>query len=325
MNLACGRLAPPSFSVGNQEGLRGGNAFLNRSVARRWRWPWSSSSCSSRGSLSRARLQGPGRQAGRPRRLRGPPRSGYLARRIPDSVRTRRRGREQEFYTDAERQKANDERSGAQGRNTRAETGTQKDVAGAYNAVFTSVKPAGRRTSMVVDPPNGRIPATTPQVQERQRAMREFNLALLQNTPTCKDQTSGCAGGTYGPPSPRFNEVAPVYNTGRMNRHDGPEDQSLSDRCMGGGDGDFNGFRRIVQGQDTIASVPDTGQGRGYQRIVYLSGTAEQYSSPRRLARPLRRGTRWSSDEEFLAEVPHPRRRREPDSSDGSPGSTRTR
>jgi hypothetical protein len=58
-----------------------------------------------------------------------------------------------------------------------------------------------------------------------------------------------------------------------MNRHDGPEDQSLSDRCMGGGDGDFGGFRRIVQGPDTIAIGVDTGQGQGYQRIVYLSGS----------------------------------------------------
>jgi hypothetical protein len=60
------------------------------------------------------------------------------------------------------------------------------EVAGAYNAVFTSVNPAGRRTSLVVDPPNGRIPALTPQAIERNRLDREFKLALLQNTPTCK-------------------------------------------------------------------------------------------------------------------------------------------
>ena len=39
--------------------------------------------------------------------------------------------------------------------------GSRQDVAGAYNAVFTSAKPTGRRTSLVVDPPNGRIPALT--------------------------------------------------------------------------------------------------------------------------------------------------------------------
>ena len=79
------------------------------------------------------------------------------------------------------------QRSGDIGRNRRVERGSQQDVAGAYNAVFTSAKPTGRRTSMVVDPPNGRIPALTPQAQERNRLDREFRLALLQNTDTCKD------------------------------------------------------------------------------------------------------------------------------------------
>jgi hypothetical protein len=58
-----------------------------------------------------------------------------------------------------------------------------------------------------------------------------------------------------------------------MNRHDGPEDQSLGDRCMLGVTPDFSGFRRIVQGQDSIAIGVDTGQGQGYQRVVYLSGS----------------------------------------------------
>jgi hypothetical protein len=57
-----------------------------------------------------------------------------------------------------------------------------------------------------------------------------------------------------------------------MNRHNGPEDQSLGDRCMAGREPDFNGFRRIVQGTDSVAIGIDTGQGQGYQRIVYLSG-----------------------------------------------------
>ena len=179
-----------------------------------------------------------------------------------------------EFFTDAERQAQDDQRSGAVGRNLRVERGSQRDVAGAYNAVFTSAKPTGRRTSLVVDPPNGRIPAVTSQITENNRIDREFRMALLQNTDTCKnDVRTACAGWQYGPPSPRFADVAPAYNTQRMNRHDGPEDQSLGDRCMSGADGDFNGFRRIVQGPDSIAIGTDTGQGQGYQRVVYLSGS----------------------------------------------------
>ena len=113
-----------------------------------------------------------------------------------------------EFLTDEERQQQDDERSGNIGRNRRVERGSQQDVAGAYNAVFTSAKPTGRRTSLVVEPPNGRIPALTPQMQEQNRLDREFRLALLQNTDTCKTKSPACNGGTYGPPSPRLAEVS---------------------------------------------------------------------------------------------------------------------
>jgi hypothetical protein len=177
-----------------------------------------------------------------------------------------------EFFTDEERAAQDEERSGNAGRNERAEVGTRQDVAGAYNAVFTSAKPTGRRTSLVVDPANGRIPALTPRMQEQNRLDREFRLALLQNTDTCKNKTSGCNGWQYGPPSPRRAEVPPFYNTQRMNRHDGPEDQSMGDRCMLGAEPDFAGFRRIVQGSDSVAIGVDTGQGQGFQRVVYLSG-----------------------------------------------------
>ena len=90
---------------------------------------------------------------------------------------------------------------------------------------------------------------------------------------TCKNKLNGCSGGKYGPPSPRLTELPPAYNTQRMNRHDGPEDQSTGDRCMLGGEPDFNGFRRIVQGPESIAIGVDTGQGQGFQRVVYLSGS----------------------------------------------------
>ena len=179
---------------------------------------------------------------------------------------------DREFLTEEERQKQDDERSGNVGRNRRVERGSQQDVAGAYNAVFTSAKPTGRRTSLVVEPANGRIPALTPAMQERNRADREFRLALLQNTETCKAKAPACNGGTYGPPSPRLAETPQFYNTQRMNRHNGPEDQSLGDRCMLGREPDFNAFRRIVQGPESVAIGIDTGQGQGYQRVVYLTG-----------------------------------------------------
>src|SRR5207253_8370357 len=123
----------------------------------------------------------------------------------------------------------------------------ERDVGGAYNAVFQSIKHTGKRTSLVVDPADGRIPPLTPDAKQRADTDRQFRLALLQATETCKSKDAACAGGKYGPPSPKRNEVPPFYNTGRFNRSDGPEDRSVMERCMAAVLPDFTGYRRIVQ------------------------------------------------------------------------------
>ena len=176
-----------------------------------------------------------------------------------------------EVATDEERQARDQARMVNPGRNERSGAAA-RDVAGAYNAVYTSAKPAGPRTSLVVDPPDGRIPALTAEAEQRNEMEQEWRLLLLQNTETCEVGAPGCRGGTYGPPSPRRFDVTPFYNTSRMNRHDGPEDQSAGDRCMRGVTPDFRGHRRIVQGESSIALGYDSGQGQGYQRIVNLGG-----------------------------------------------------
>ena len=178
---------------------------------------------------------------------------------------------DRELATPEERAARDQARMLNPGRNQRSGS-SARDVAGAYNAVYTSAKPAGPRTSLVVDPPNGRIPALTAEAKQRADVQRDWRLMLLQNTETCEQGAPGCRGGKYGPPSPRRFDVAPFYNTSRMNRHDGPEDQSLGDRCMRGVTPDFPGFRRIVQGDDSVAIGYDSGQGQGYQRVVNLSG-----------------------------------------------------
>lgn len=177
-----------------------------------------------------------------------------------------------EFATAEERAASDRARMGNAGRNRRVARGSEQDVAGAYNAVFTSAKPAGPRTSLVVDPPNGRLPALTKEAETSIQVRREWALMLLRNTETCQRKAPACAGGEYGPPSPRRHDVPPFYNTDRMNRHDGPEEHSRFDRCMAGATPDFPGFRRIVQGQDSIAVGYDTGQGQAFQRLVYLGG-----------------------------------------------------
>ncbi len=179
---------------------------------------------------------------------------------------------DRELFTAAEREARDQARMVNPGRDRRGTDG-RTDVAGAYNAVYTSARPAGPRTSLVVDPPDGRIPALTPEAQRGNEVRRDWRLMLLRSTETCRLGGSGCAGGEYGPASPRRFDMVPFYNTGRMNRHFGPEDQSLGDRCMSGRTPDFNGFRRIVQGEDSLAIGYDTGQGQGYHRIVNLGGS----------------------------------------------------
>jgi len=184
-----------------------------------------------------------------------------------------------EFFTEEERAELDKERVALLGRDRRVERGTELDVAGAYNSVFMSMKRTGRRTSLIVDPPDGRVPSMTSEATQRAAADRAFRLALLQATETCKNNSTACAGGKYDPtPSARRAEVVDRYNTGRMNRHNGPEDGSLADRCLSGGIPEFGtayggSFRRIVQTQRGVSIFYDVGQGQGFQRNIVMNGS----------------------------------------------------
>jgi hypothetical protein len=186
---------------------------------------------------------------------------------------------DQEFFTEAQRAELDKERAALLGRDKRVERGTELDVAGAYNAAFMSIKRTGLRTSLIVDPPNGRIPPLTPEAQKIAAADRAFRLALLQSTETCKNKSVACEGGKYDPtPSTRRAELPARYNTARMNRHDGPEEGALPDRCLTGGLPEFGtayggSFRRIVQTPGGIAMFYDVGQGQGWQRNVVMNGS----------------------------------------------------
>jgi len=182
----------------------------------------------------------------------------------------------QEFFTDAQRAELDKERSAFLGRDRRSERGTEADVAGAYNQVFTPLKRTGARTSRIVDPLNGRLPPATPEAQKIAAADQEFRLAMLQSTETCKNKEAACNGGKYDPAqSARFGELPPRYNTARMNRHYGPEDATLAERCLTGGLPEFGGisFRRIVQTAGGVSMFYDVGQGQGWQRNIVMNGS----------------------------------------------------
>ena len=200
----------------------------------------------------------------------------------------------QEFLTDAERDELDRQIAGILSRDStedRRAPGTERDVNSEFSqAPFTLHLPVGKRTSLIVDPPDGRIPPLTPEAQKARDALRQFQLALLQPTVACKEGHPGCAGGTYGPVSPRRDETPPMYLSGAgggiINRVNGPEDRSLGERCLMGAIPDFGnfvgGFSRIVQARGVISIFSDLGPGQA-SRIIpittapHLPGAVRQW------------------------------------------------
>ena len=190
---------------------------------------------------------------------------------------------DREFFTDVERAELDRQISDIIRRDStesRRAPGTERDVNSEFSQeAFTVHLPVGRRTSLIVDPPDGKMPPLTPEAQKAKDAFRQFQLALLQPTASCKDKHPGCAGGKYGPVSPRRNETPPMYVTGlngrSINRANGPEDRTLGERCMGGTLPDFGnfigGFIRIVQGPGEISLFYDLGSGQGRFRSIPIT------------------------------------------------------
>jgi hypothetical protein len=148
---------------------------------------------------------------------------------------------DREFLTDEEIVALEKERSQNLGRDERAAPGTETDVAGAYNNVWqwNAYKSTSRRTSLIVDPPNGRLPPLT----------------------------EGAIQRAAGPES---------YNTGRMNQADGPEDRSLTERCFGStlpnlGERDYF---QIGQSPGYVTIYYEQGQGGGGNRIIPVDGSS---------------------------------------------------
>lgn len=158
-----------------------------------------------------------------------------------------------------------------------APRGTLEDLTGAYDTTFEAdpvdtSRPLGPRTSLIVDPPDGRIPALTPAVQKRMREMREFMLALMQSVDACKrSQDIACFGVTPGPVSPRRNDPPPHYVAAQImgdrviNRADGPEDFGLGERCLGGTLPSF-GVQQIVQSPGAVSIVYE-----GWHRVIPIT------------------------------------------------------
>jgi hypothetical protein len=182
------------------------------------------------------------------------------------------------------------------GRDRRGVT-SERDVAGAYNAIWSGipVTKVGKRTSQVIDPPDGRIPPQTPEAVKRIAAYRQFQVSLLQSTDTCKRQISFCRDWKYDPtPSPNLKLMPPVYNLERINRSDGPEDNASGVRCLGNQLPQIGSLQRIVQSPNAVSIFYDIGQGQGFSRVIPISSAPHLPSTVREQYGDAR--GRWEGD-----------------------------
>ena len=115
-----------------------------------------------------------------------------------------------EFFTEQE-VSAYEKQTVAQRNRDQRDRGTERDVASAYNDFWwdsgTKVVKT-RRTSIIIDPPDGRIPALT---AERQQQLAAFAAAAKQRC-----EQPGCE----------------PLNGGQLGAADGPEDRPLQERCL---------------------------------------------------------------------------------------------
>lgn len=143
------------------------------------------------------------------------------------------------------------------GRNARAQRGTHADVEGAYNDVFTHRRQnygRTRRTGLIVDPPDGKMPALTPDGEARQKALRARRGPRGEGPPPT---------GLDGKPLPYGIDTEDV-------KADHPEDRT-PDRCMGVNTPAPSSAVRLVQGPDSIMTYTEYAIGGGAYRHIDLT------------------------------------------------------
>jgi hypothetical protein len=173
-----------------------------------------------------------------------------------------------EFLTDEEVAAADKRKAEGQGRNTRAGNASQ-DVEGAYNAVFNSILKTGKRTSRVIDPPDGRIPPTVAGAAGGGRAGGGGG----------GGRGAAAAPGAAAPGAGRA-AGAPGGGGGRGQVNDNPEQIAQSPRCLGVAlpflplNTAFaqGTVMRIVQSPKSMSIYMEDDHAGGGNRVIYMDG-----------------------------------------------------
>jgi hypothetical protein len=180
----------------------------------------------------------------------------YVIESVPLERSAANEGRE--FLTDEEVAELDAEKSVDPGRNARSDNSAQ-DVSGAYNAVFNSVLRTSRRTSMIIDPPDGRIPPLVGQ-EDGGRGGRGGR---------------GLGGGRGGRGGGRG--FAGFLGTGG-NQTDNPETTAQSPRCLGV-QAEFLPLNtafaqgtvfQLVQSPESVAIYLEDDHAGGGNRVIYM-------------------------------------------------------
>jgi hypothetical protein len=186
-----------------------------------------------------------------------------------------------EFLTDAEVAESDARKGVSPGRNTRDSKDAAQDVSGAYNAVFNSVLKTGKRTSRIIDPPDGRIPPTVnaaAQGQGRPGGGPGAGAAKGGGAPGAGAAKGGGApagaGGGAGRGGLAVLGVAPGQN-------DNPETAAQSPRCLGVAmpflplNTAFaqGTVMQIVQGPKSLGIYMEDDHAGGGNRIIHMGGS----------------------------------------------------
>lgn len=187
---------------------------------------------------------------------------------------------DREFLTDEEIAALETGNAQDKGRDVRAKTGTEADVEGAYNQIFSTTLDAkwgrNKRTSLIVDPPDGKMPAATPEGEKRQESIRRG----AARSPEAAEAALAAFGEGVKKTPYMVEVICSPLNTPAEAKTcrpvDNPEDLPGLERCSGLSSmpciGGGCSMTRIVQGPDAVTIYIEQGHGGGEYRTIYTDG-----------------------------------------------------